>query len=121
MFAPFPRPPCAPWHGKISHSPEPTAPKVGGVPQSQHFYQPHLANHAKLAGKSETFKTGLMALTYIRQRIARSTIRVAGGVGRDLAIGTCGIEWPRWRRVLRGSGIWRGGRRRRISPQSHRG
>src|SRR5258706_16273156 len=106
MFAPFPRPPCAPWHRKISHSPEPTAPKVGGVPQSQHFFQPHLANHAKLAGKSETFKTGVMALTYIRQRIARSTIRVAGGVGPDLAIGTCGIWWPRWRRVLRGSGIW---------------
>ncbi len=60
LFAPLPRLPCPPWQRKISHSPEPTAPKVGGVPQSQHFFQPHFSNHAKLAAMSDTFKIGVM-------------------------------------------------------------
>src|SRR5437899_12725797 len=58
-FEPLPRPPCAPWQRKISHSPDPTAPKVGGVPQSQHFRHPHFSNQAKLAEMSETFSIGV--------------------------------------------------------------
>src|SRR2546425_861245 len=58
-FAPLPRPPWPPWQRKISHSPDPTAPKVGGVPQSQHFLQPHFSNQAKLAAMSETFSIGV--------------------------------------------------------------
>src|SRR5262249_54367681 len=50
---------------KISHSPEPTEPKLGGFPQSQHFFQPHFSNHAKLAEISETFNMGVSALTYM--------------------------------------------------------
>jgi hypothetical protein len=48
-----------PWHRKISHVPEPTAPNVGGVPQSQYFFHPHFSNHAKLAAMSETFNIGV--------------------------------------------------------------
>src|SRR6266404_6096749 len=59
-FAPRPRPPWPPWQRKISHSPDPTAPKVGGVPQSQHFLQPHFLNHSKLAEMSDTFNIGVM-------------------------------------------------------------
>src|SRR6266851_1240532 len=58
-FAPLPRPPWPPWQRKISHWPDPTAPKVGGVPQSQHFLQPHFSNQAKLAEISETFSIGV--------------------------------------------------------------
>src|SRR5712692_6095389 len=60
VFAPRPRPPCPPWQGKISHSPDPTAPKVGGFPQSHSFLQPHFSNHAKLAEMSDTFNIGVM-------------------------------------------------------------
>jgi hypothetical protein len=49
VFGPLPRPPWAPWQRKISDSPAPTAPKMGSVPQSQHFFQPHFSNQAKLA------------------------------------------------------------------------
>src|SRR5882762_2350494 len=65
VFAPLPRLPCPPWQRKISHSPEPTAPKVGGVPQSQHFLQPHFPNQAKLAAMSETFSIGVIAFAFI--------------------------------------------------------
>src|SRR5713101_5723583 len=58
-FAPLPRPPWPPWQRKISHWPDPTAPKVGGVPQSQHFLQPHFSNQAKLAAMLETFSIGV--------------------------------------------------------------
>ena len=43
----------------------------GRVPQSQHFFQPHFSNQAKLAAMSDTFKIGVMVLTFIWQRIAR--------------------------------------------------
>src|SRR5580704_11711527 len=65
IFAPLPRLPCPPRQRKISHSPEPTDPNVGGVPQSQHFFQPHFSNHAMLATMSETFKIGVTCLAYI--------------------------------------------------------
>ncbi len=65
VFAPLPRPPCAPAQRKISHSPEPTAPNVGGVPQSQHFLQPHFSNHAKLAAMSDTFNIGVTCFAFI--------------------------------------------------------
>lgn len=68
-LVPLPRLPCPPRQRKISHSPDPTDPKVGGVPQSQHFRQPHFSNHAMLAAMSETFSTGLMCFAYMRGRI----------------------------------------------------
>jgi hypothetical protein len=77
VLEPLPRPPCAPWQRKMQASPEPTAPKVGGVPQSQSFFQPHFSNHAKLAAMSETLRMGVMALASIwfsARRIARSDV-----------------------------------------------
>src|SRR5580700_11692672 len=67
-FVPLPRLPCPPRQRKISHSPDPTAPKVGGVPQSQHFFQPHFSNHAKLAGRSDTFKIGVMCFASMARK-----------------------------------------------------
>jgi len=64
-FAPLPRPPWPPWQRKTSHSPDPTAPKVGGVPQSQHFLQPHFSNQPKLAEISETFSIGVIAFAFM--------------------------------------------------------
>jgi hypothetical protein len=79
LFAPLPRLPCAPWQRKISHSPDPTDPKVGGVPQSQHFFQPHFLNHAKLAAMSDTFKIGVMCFASIgRKHITPFVCRVVG-------------------------------------------
>src|SRR5262245_32610466 len=57
----FPRPPCAPWQRKISHSPEQTDPNVGGLPQSKPFFQPSFSNQAKLSTMSETFRIGVTA------------------------------------------------------------
>jgi hypothetical protein len=65
VFAPRPRPPWPPWQRKISHSPDPTAPKVGGVPQSQHFLQPHFSNQVKLAAMSDTFRIGVIAFAFM--------------------------------------------------------
>src|SRR5215467_15914381 len=73
-FAPLPRPPCAPRHRKISHLPEQTAPKVGGVPQSQAFCHPHLSNHANVAGMSETLRIGVRPLAYMRGRVSQARI-----------------------------------------------
>src|SRR5467141_4172643 len=67
-FAPLPRLPCPPWQRKISHSPDPTAPKVGGVPQSQHFFQPHFSNQAKLAPMSHTFSIGVIPFAFIMRQ-----------------------------------------------------
>src|SRR5262249_33528052 len=66
-FAPRPRLPCPPRQRKISHSPDPTDPNVGGVPQSQHFLQPHFSNHAKLAALSDTFRIGVMAFAFMEE------------------------------------------------------
>src|SRR6266700_5575424 len=71
VFSPLPRPPWAPWQRKISHSPDPTAPNVGGVPQSQHLLQPHFSNQAKLAVMSDTFNIGVRPLAFVRGRITR--------------------------------------------------
>lgn len=68
LFAPLPRLPWPPRQRNISHSPDPTAPKVGGVPQSQHFFQPHFSNHAKLAGTSDTFKIGIMCFASMARK-----------------------------------------------------
>src|SRR5216683_4262009 len=68
VFAPLPRPPCPPWQRKISHSPDPTAPKVGGVPQSQSFFQPHFSNHPKLAAMPDTFNIGVMPFASIARK-----------------------------------------------------
>src|SRR6184192_3268130 len=70
-FAPRPRLPWPPWQRKISHSPDPTAPKVGGVPQSQHFLQPHFSNHTKLLEMSDTFNIGVMCFAFMLRRITR--------------------------------------------------
>ena len=70
-FAPLPRPPWPPWQRKISHSPDPTAPKVGGVPQSQHFLQPHFSNHTKLLEMSDTFNIGVTCFAFMLRRITR--------------------------------------------------
>jgi len=72
-FAPLPRLPWPPWQRNISHSPDPTDPKVGGVPQSQHFFQPHFSNHAKLAGTSDTFKIGVMCFASIARKHTTAT------------------------------------------------
>jgi hypothetical protein len=42
--------------------PDPTAPKVGGVPQSHNFFHPHFSNHATVLAMSETFRIGVKAL-----------------------------------------------------------
>jgi len=62
---PLPRPPWPRTQRKISHSPDPPAPKVGGVPQSQHFLQPHFSNHAKLAEMSDTFSIGVTCFAFM--------------------------------------------------------
>src|SRR5260370_17529370 len=51
-FAPLPWLPWPPCQRKISHSPDPTVPKVGGVPHSHHFLPPHFSPHTKLADMS---------------------------------------------------------------------
>jgi hypothetical protein len=68
VFAPLPQPPWPPWQRKISHSPEPTAPKLGGFPQSQHFLHPHFSNHVKLALMSDTFKIGVMCFAFMLRK-----------------------------------------------------
>jgi hypothetical protein len=73
LFAPLPRLPWPPWQRNISHSPDPTAPKVGGVPQSQHFFQPHFSNHAKLAGTSDTFKIGATCFASMARKHATAS------------------------------------------------
>src|SRR5579863_352058 len=71
VLVPLPRPPCPPWQRKISHLPDPTAPNAGGVPQSQHFLQPHFSNQAKLAPMSETFKIGVSCLASMPRSITQ--------------------------------------------------
>jgi hypothetical protein len=78
VFAPLPRLPWPPWQRKISHSPDPTAPNVGGVPQSQHFFQPHFSNHAKLAGTSDTFKIGVMCFASMGRKHTTHRLRRGG-------------------------------------------
>src|SRR5882762_754767 len=68
VFAPLPRLPWPPRQRKISHSPDPPAPNVGGVPQSQHFLHPHFSNHAKLVAMSDTFNIGVMAFAFMRRK-----------------------------------------------------
>ena len=63
-----------PWQRKTSDSPAATAPKIGGLPQSQHFFRPHFSNQAKLAAMSDTCKLGLMVLTSIWRRTAKGPI-----------------------------------------------
>src|SRR5262245_44493701 len=60
-----PREPCAPRQRKISTWPAPTAPNVGGVPQSQSFRQPSFSNQSKLAVMSETFRIGVRLETFM--------------------------------------------------------
>jgi hypothetical protein len=38
---------------------DPTAPNVGGVPQSHNFFHPHFSNHANVSGISDTFNIGV--------------------------------------------------------------
>jgi hypothetical protein len=83
LFAPLPRPPCAPRQRKISHSPDPTAPNVGGVPQSQHFFQPHFSNHAKLSAMSDTFKIGVMCFASIGAEAYHAPRLLTGGVAQS--------------------------------------
>src|SRR5450755_1747026 len=45
--------------------PDPTAPNVGGVPQSHNLFHPHLSNHANVAAMSDTFKIGVRPLASI--------------------------------------------------------
>ena len=51
---------------EISHSPEQTPPKPGGVPHSQPFVHPSFSNQAKLCCISETFRIGVSRLASIR-------------------------------------------------------
>src|SRR5688572_4022980 len=81
--------PAPPWpfrQRKISHSPEPTLPNVGGAPQSQHFVQPSLSNHAKLWRMSDTLRMGVIALACMEPppaSLARQVRTVLGRVMRS--------------------------------------
>ena len=46
-------------------SPDPTAPNVGGVPQSHNFFHPHFSNHANALAMSDTFNIGVRPLASI--------------------------------------------------------
>jgi hypothetical protein len=48
--------------------PEPTAPKVGGVPQSHNFSHPHFSNQATVLAMSETFNIGVKPLASITEQ-----------------------------------------------------
>lgn len=79
--APFlPRPPWSSWQRKISTSPpsEQTAPKVGGSPQSNPRFHPHFSNQAKLSKTLETFKMGVMWLTFM----VRWFLQLLGGAAQ---------------------------------------
>src|SRR5262249_15726817 len=65
VLEPLPRPPCAPWQRKMHTSPEPTAPKVGGVPQSHSFFQPHFSNHTNVPAISEMLRIGVIPLAFM--------------------------------------------------------
>src|ERR1051325_1697081 len=60
-----PRAPWQFWQRKISAAPDLIAPNVGGSPHSQSFSQPSFSNHAKLSGKFETLRIGVIAWTFI--------------------------------------------------------
>src|ERR1700735_1241381 len=47
--------------------PDPTAPNVGGVPQSHSFFHPHFSNHATVPAISETFRIGVNPLASIAE------------------------------------------------------
>src|SRR5581483_6818124 len=65
--------------------PDPTAPKVGGVPQSHNFFHPHFSNHATVLAISETFKIGVKPLASIaEQDNTRPTASPAGRFSRRL-------------------------------------
>jgi len=87
-IAPLPRPPWPPWQRKISHTPDPTAAKVGGVPQSQHFLQPHFSNHTKLLEMSDTFNIGVMCFAFMLRK--DNTARFRG----NQPVRSCQISWP---------------------------
>jgi len=48
-------------------SPDPTAPNVGGVPQSHNFFHPHFSNHATVLAMSDTFNIGVRPFTSITE------------------------------------------------------
>src|SRR5215472_13416381 len=54
--------------------PDPTAPNVGGVPQSHNFFHPHFSNHANVRPRSDTFNIGVNALASIARRITPRSI-----------------------------------------------
>src|SRR6185295_14591653 len=56
---PLPRPPWPSRQRKISDSPEQTPPNVGGLPQSQPFFQPSFSNQATLCSMFETLTIGI--------------------------------------------------------------
>jgi hypothetical protein len=91
-FAPLPRPPWPPWppwQRNISHSPDPTAPKVGGIPQSQHLFQPQFSNHAKLAGTSDTFKIGVMCFASIARKHNTPALTLPPFYGENAPLTPC--------------------------------
>jgi hypothetical protein len=45
--------------------PDPTAPNVGGVPQSHNFFHPHFSNHANVPAMSDTSNIGVHPLASI--------------------------------------------------------
>src|SRR5262249_2471299 len=91
VLAPLPRPPCAPWQRKMQTSPEPTAPKVGGAPQSQSFFQPHFSNQANVAAMSETLRIGVTPLASMTVPSGRkdSTACLAQLQGSEASQGAC--------------------------------
>src|SRR5689334_2725593 len=65
LLSPRPRPPWPPSHKNISQWPDPTAPNVGGSPQSQTFCHPSFSSQAKLSTRSETLRMGFSLFAFI--------------------------------------------------------
>ena len=77
---PSPRPPWPSRHTKISHTPLPTAPKLGVPPgghQSQSFSQPNLSNQANVSERSGD----------VQDR--RDRVRVVGAMRMRMRVGHC--------------------------------
>src|SRR5262249_53033483 len=71
----LPRPPWPFWHRKISHAPEQTPPKVGGLPQSQPFFHPSFSNQAKLCWISDTLRIGVSRFANTRSSFPEKSCR----------------------------------------------
>src|SRR5262249_354032 len=95
--------PCAPWQRKTSHAPQPTAPKLGGSPQSQSFFQPSFSNQMKLWPMSETFRMGVspFACMAILQHKQRGRSQPWIGIKDRLFVNVCTVNLQGWHECAR--------------------